>query len=87
MKQYFVDRFADMLYYMDVNEINSHMSEMIPYIKEHEEIDFKTYNKYLQEIPGYNVINILKANQELFEKIHNHFLAKYKAHFYAATLR
>ena len=68
MKQYFVDRFADMLYYMDVNEINSHMSEMIPYIKEHEEIDFKTYNKYLQEIPGYNVINILKANQELFEK-------------------
>lgn len=62
-----VDLIQDTFYYTNRNEINSHLNEMIPYLKEHEEINFTNYKKFLSFIPGYYVIEKLKNMQEGFE--------------------
>ena len=50
-------------YYTNVEEINAHLNEMIPYLEEHEEIDFTNYRNYLNSIPGYDIIDTLKEGQ------------------------
>ena len=39
---------------------------MYPYIKDNKEINIKNYKQYLNEIPGYNVIEKLKTYQNYF---------------------
>lgn len=56
----------DTLYYTDINEINSHLNEMIPYLENHKEINFKNFRNYLDNIPGYNVIKHLKELSEIY---------------------
>lgn len=48
------------LYFTDINEINSHLNEMIPYLEKHKEINFKNYKEYLNVIPGYDILKHLK---------------------------
>lgn len=47
-------------YLSDKNEIDSFFHEMVPYIQEHKEINFTNVKEYLESIPGYNVVKILK---------------------------
>lgn len=61
------DLIQDTFYYTNRNEINSHLNEMIPYLKEHEEINFTNYKNYLDEIPGYDIVKRLKIMQAGFE--------------------
>ena len=63
------DALKQTYYYTNIEEINSHLNEMIPYLKEHEEINFTNYQKFLNEIPGYDVINILRRGLKSLEII------------------
>lgn len=47
-------------YLSDKNEIDSHMHEMIPYLEQHSEINFDNFREYLENIPGYNIVKLLK---------------------------
>ena len=47
-------------YLSDKNEIDSFLHEMVPYIQKHKEIDFTNFRDYLESIPGYDVVKILK---------------------------
>ena len=57
------------LYYSDINEINSHLNEMIPYLEKHTEINFTNYKNYLNEIPGYNIILKLKELSSIYNNL------------------
>lgn len=48
------------LYFTDQNEINSHLHEMVPYIEFNNNINFNNYREYLDNIPGYDIVKILK---------------------------
>lgn len=54
------------LYYSDINEINSHLNEMIPYLETHKNINFKNYKNFLSEIPGYSIITYLKEIASIY---------------------
>ena len=47
-------------YYTNINEINSHLNEMIPYLEKHSEINFTNYKNYLNEIPGYWLVQLMQ---------------------------
>lgn len=53
-------------YYTNINEINSHFSEMYPFLKNNTNINIKNYKQFLEEIPGYNLIKRLKTYQNYF---------------------
>ena len=58
-------------YLSDRNEIDSFFQEMVPYIKEHNEIDFGNVNNCLDSIPGYNIVKILKFFSDNFNIVEN----------------
>ena len=58
-------------YLSDRNEIDSFFQEMVPYLKEHNEIDFGNVNNCLDSIPGYNVVKILKFFSDNFNIVEN----------------
>lgn len=70
------DNIKDIFYYTDTDEINSHLNEMIPYLQEHNEINFINYKEYLNDIPGYFLLNKLKEMYKWLEiglKTHSDF--------------
>lgn len=78
-------------YYTNINEINSHLNEMIPYLEKHVEINFTNYKEYLNEIPGYRIVQFIQKmyenlllvlsndiNNKFREKFGDMILSKYK---------
>lgn len=53
----------NLFYCINRNEINSHFSEIYPYIKNNKKINFTNYKNYLKDIPGYNIIQRLYEYQ------------------------
>lgn len=65
-----------MLYVSDINEIDSKMQEMIPYIDKHKEINFANYKKYLNNIPSYIFLKGFKSLLEACEYYYHNKLGR-----------
>lgn len=76
LKQSFIDKVIDMFYITETNEINSFMTSMFPYLQEHNEINFKNYLQYKEDIPGYDIVMALENYQKMLEGVESVNLKK-----------
>ena len=71
-EDYIYDSFKDdkienfiknLMYLSNTNELDSHFSEIYPYLKFNKKINFKNYKQYLEVIPSYDIVQRLKEYQ------------------------
>lgn len=55
----------NLFYCLNTNELNSHFSEIYPFVKNNKDINFKNYKQYLDIIPGYEIIKRLYEYQHI----------------------
>jgi hypothetical protein len=53
-----------MIYLSDKNEIDSHIQEMIPYVKRNKNMNFSNYKDYLKDNPSYKFLMVFKHTVE-----------------------